>query len=102
MGIILTDAARRVMAQWEAWIDDPDHNAPPNDKASATRLREYKRSHQYQSGASSAELELKWTMIGIDLDLALLRASTPSALDYEIARVDDVLAQVDRMVRRGW
>ncbi len=102
MGIILTDAARRVMAQWEAWIDDPDLNAPPNDKASAARLREYKRSLRYQSGASSAELELKWTLAGIDLELALLELSRSAAFTENIEQVDDLLAHVDRRVRRGW
>jgi hypothetical protein len=101
MPIILTDAARRVIAQWEAWIDDPDHNAPPNDKASAARLREYKRSRRYQSGASSAELELKMTMAGIDLELALLELSRSAAFTEHIQRVDDVLAHVDRTVRMG-
>src|SRR5258708_3209997 len=101
MGIILKDAARRVTAQWEAWIDDPDHNAPPNPKASAARLHEYKRSLRYQSGASSAEAELKMTMAGIDLELALLELSREVAFTETIQRVDDVLAHIDRTVRRA-
>jgi hypothetical protein len=59
-------------------------------------------SRNHSTGASSAELELKMTMAGIDLELALLHLSREVAFAENIQRVDDVLAQIDEKVRRGW
>ena len=37
------EAAREVAERWRDWILDPEHNPPPNPKASVEKLREWKR-----------------------------------------------------------
>jgi hypothetical protein len=60
---VLSTKARRCAEAWQAWIDDPDHNPPPNPKASTRRLlaymafarhREY-MTRYYRRGESRSE-----------------------------------------------
>jgi hypothetical protein len=39
---VLSTQARRCAEAWQAWIDDPERNPPPNPKASTVRLLAYK------------------------------------------------------------
>jgi Caudovirus prohead serine protease len=70
---------------------------PANDLAQVASVK----SRGFGGALAAAELGLTMTMIGIDLELALLKASAPPALDCELARVDDLLARFDKAVRRG-
>jgi hypothetical protein len=78
-----------VAERWQRWIDDPDHNAPPTPKASATRLREWKARQQHlhtlvserkqdpePSARYDPEGHLSWTMREI--------ARQATALSYNI------------------
>jgi hypothetical protein len=79
-------AAEDVAERWQRWIDAPDHNAPPNPKASATRLREWKARQQHlhtltrerkqdpePSARYDAEGHLSWTMREITRQATALR-----------------------------